>query len=339
MRDCREVLKEIPDKSIDLVVTSPPYYQQREYGTHSNIGQEPSVDEYVKSVGEIFRLCMRKIRPEGSVIFNIGDKYEGNSLLLVPYRFALEMSKKVEDEPQAFLLNTITWVKPNPEPRQFKRRLVNATEPFFHFVKTMNYKYHPEKFTSNGNAKKELDRKASKIGHSYFEAVRASSELTNAQKELAYKELNEVIEEVRMGKIWSFRMKIKGIHSLAYGGYEGGRKQHLESKGFTIIRMSGESIKRDVIDSPILNLRYMHHPAMYPEYLVQEILNLTTDMGDVVLDPFVGSGTTAVVAKRMRRRYIGIEINPEYLESAKARLQESLKPTTMEQWLPTEARS
>lgn len=92
-----------------------------------------------------------------------------------------------------------------------------------------------------------------------------ASDLADAQKELAFRELEEVIEEVRIGKISSFRMKIKRIHSLAYRDYEGGRKAHLASKGFTIIRMSGDSAKRDVIDSRILNMRYVHHPALYPE--------------------------------------------------------------------------
>ncbi len=332
--DSRDVLKRLPDDSVQLVITSPPYYHQRQYGVHSEIGQEKTVEDYIKNVGEIFRLCMRKIKPEGSVVFNIGDKYEDNSLLLVPYRFATEMSKKSGKEPRAILLNQITWVKPNPEPRQFKRRLVNSTEPFFHFVKTMNYKYYSERFSVNGNNHKRSssERRATKIGRSYIEAIRAS-DLNDEQKALALKELDQVIQEVKEGKIWSFRMKIRGIHSLAYGGYEGGRKKHLQTKGFTIIRMYGEPIKRDVIECPILNLRYLHHPAIYPEYLVQEIINLTTDLGDIVLDPFLGSGTTAVVAKRMGRHYITAEINPEYCKQAEQRLKEAPNVTTMEKWL------
>jgi DNA modification methylase len=70
---------------------------------------------------------------------------------------------------------------------------------------------------------------------------------------------------------------------------------------------------------------------VYPEYLVQELLNLTTEVGDLVLDPFIGSGTTAVVAKRMGRRFIGFEINPDYCELARRRVEETVvQPNLLE---------
>jgi site-specific DNA-methyltransferase (adenine-specific) len=157
------------------------------------------------------------------------------------------------------------------------------------------------------------------IGKKYFDLIR-KSDLTDKQKETAIEELNEVINEVSSGKIWSFRMKIKGIHSAAYGGYEGGRKDHIKVKGYTIIRMYNRPIKKDVIEAPILSLRYIHHPAIYPEIIVQECLNLTTELGDIILDPFIGSGTTAVVAKRMGRSYIGIDINEDYCKLTEERV-------------------
>jgi len=65
------------------------------------------------------------------------------------------------------------------------------------------------------------------------------------------------------------------------------------------------------------------HPAGYPEFVVQELIKLLTKENDTVLDPFLGSGTTAVVAKRLNRNYIGIEIHPEYIEYANQRLAET----------------
>jgi site-specific DNA-methyltransferase (adenine-specific) len=149
----------------------------------------------------------------------------------------------------------------------------------------------------------------------------------------ALAELKQVIKEVREGKISSFRMKIRGIHSAAYGGYEGGRKYHIENKGFTIIRMKGEPLKKDVIECPILNLRYVGHPAVYPEYIIQELLNLLTEKDDIVVDPFLGSGTTAVVARRMGRHYIGIENNEEYCRKANERIKRSAFQPSMELWM------
>ena len=265
-------------------------------------------------------------------------------MLLVPYRFALEVSKLKS----IYLINQITWVKPNPQPRQFKGRLVSSTEPIFHFTKSLKFKYFREKFMTGDNINRNNKNQGKNIGKKYFELIK-KSELSDDQKETAYKELKEespskgiiekrnnlkigyfdqelkeVINEVKSGNVWSFRMKIKGIHSAAYGGYEGGRKNHIKIKGFTIIRMYDRPMKKDVIEAPILSLKFINHPAVYPETIVQECLNLTTETNDVVLDPFIGSGTTAVVAKRMGRRFIGIDINEDYCKIAEQRVKETI---------------
>jgi site-specific DNA-methyltransferase (adenine-specific) len=168
------------------------------------------------------------------------------------------------------------------------------------------------------------------IGKQYMELIE-QSDLSPEQKQEARLALQQAIAEVQRGEIASFRMKIRGIHSEAYGGYEGGRKSHLKNKGFTIIRMYDRAIKRDVIECPVIAVKSPHHPAVYPEYLVQELLHLTTEVGDLVLDPFIGSGTTAVVAKRMGRRFIGFEINPDYCKLARRRVEETVvQPSLME---------
>lgn len=314
--DSLSVLKKIPSNIINVVITSPPYFNQRNYGC-VGIGNEKDIKDYISNLMNIFVECIRVIKPDGSIFFNIGDKYINSSLSLVPYRFAIEATKLNDIR----LINQITWIKPNPQPRQFKGRLVNSTEPIFHFVKSNKYKYYYDKFCENGNNNKKENRAGNNIGQSYFQLI-DGSELTEEQKLLARKELEDVIDEVKQGKIWSFRMKIRGIHSSAYGGFEGGRKAHIEKKGFTIIRMSDKNLKRDVIETPILQQKFLKHPAIYPERIVEECLKLTTEKGDVVLDPFLGSGTTAVVAKMMRRNFIGIEINKDYVVQSNKRIKE-----------------
>lgn len=302
--NCIEILKTIPSESVDVVITSPPYYGQRDYGysdSHNTLGNEKSPDEYINHLMDVFSECIRVTKNSGSILFNIGDKYEKGSLLLIPYLFA----KKAAELTNIKLINQITWVKPNPQPRQFQRRLVSSTEPIFHFVKGDKYEYHIDSFMEGLSISRKNKIAKDGIGAKYFKLIE-KSELTTDEKAIATKELKEVIEEVKTGKIWSFRMKIRGIHSASYGGYEGGRKNHIKVKGFTIIRMFDRPMKRDVIETPILSLKYLKHPAIYPETLVQELLNLTTSPNSVVLDPFLGSGTTAVVAKRMNRKFIGI---------------------------------
>jgi site-specific DNA-methyltransferase (adenine-specific) len=311
--DSAILLKEIPPEQISLVVTSPPYYKQRDYG--GGIGNERTVEEYLDNVLKVFHECVRVVRQDGSIVFNLGDKYENGSLLLVPYRFAIEALKR---EPVK-LINNITWVKLNPTPRQFNRRLVSSTEPFFHFVKSNSYYYNIKAFMESLSKSENRTKSSEKLGRKYFQLIERAP-LSAIEREKAREELQKVIREVSEGKIAGFRMKIRGIHAPAFGGQEGGRKIQMEKQGFTIIRIHGNSLKRDVIECPVETIEGCKHPAIYPEFIVQELIKLLTRPGDIVLDPFVGSGTTAVAAKKLGRHFIGIDINPDYCKYAEDRV-------------------
>jgi len=317
--DSVDLLKLIPDDSVDLVITSPPYFQQREYDG-GGVGNEKKPEDYISALMKIFRECVRVIKPTGSIVFNVGDKYEDSSLLLMPYRFAIAATEQCG----VTLVNNVTWVKSNPTPRQFKRRLVSSTEPFFHFVKSQNYKYFMDEFlkpadepkpngNGNGNGAGE------NVGKKYFLLIE-QSKLAPKQKEMARTALEEVIEEVRNSEIQGFRMKIRGIHSEPFGGQDGGRKIQLDKNGFTIIRIYGNPLKKDVIATPVESLKNCPHPAIYPVKIVDEFIKLLTQKGDVVLDPFVGSGSTAVAAFQNERAYIGFDISEEYCLYAQKRI-------------------
>ncbi|MDA1191072.1 MAG: site-specific DNA-methyltransferase [Candidatus Poribacteria bacterium] len=320
--DAFSLIRDVDDECVDLVITSPPYFQQRGYGGGAaEIGSEPTVGEYIERLIELFRDCVRVTKPSGSLVFNLGDKYDNGSLLLVPYRFALAAT----ETDLVKLVNEITWTKRNPTPRQFRRRLVSSTEPFFHFVKTDNYYYDLDSFLSSTEQTKKQTRTSSKIGQRYFELI-STSELSEGQKDAARTALSEVIQEVISEKIAGFRMKIRGIHSEPFGGQEGGRKIQLEKNGFTIIRLHGNPMKRDVIESPVESIKGSKHPAIYPVSVVTELLILLTPKGGIVLDPFMGSGSTAIACKLTDRHYIGFELNPEYCEEAEQRLRRAQEP-------------
>lgn len=313
--DSADLLGQIPANSIDLIITSPPYFQQREYDG-GGIGNEKRAEDYVSALMKIFRECVRVIKPTGSIVFNVGDKYEDSSLLLMPYRFAIAATEQCG----VILVNNVTWVKANPTPRQFKRRLVSSTEPFFHFVKSQEYKYYLDEFLkpteevkTNGNGTGE------NVGKKYFTLIDQSN-LAPKQKEMARTALEEVIEEVRNHEVQGFRMKIRGIHSEPFGGQDGGRKIQLDKNGFTIIRIYGNPLKKDVITTPVESLKNCPHPAIYPVQIVEEFVKLLTQRGDVVLDPFVGSGSTAVAAFKNERVYIGFDISQEYCDYAQKRI-------------------
>lgn len=311
--DSLEVLKKIPDNTVNLVICSPPYFQQRQYTDNpKEVGRENNIVDYLEALHKIFVECMRVVREDGSVVFNIGDKYIDGDLMLIPFQFALMVKK----HKTATLINEVTWVKSNPTPRQFDRRMVSSTEPFFHFVKTKKYYYCTECLVGSPENKVKSD---SKVGQGYYKQIE-ESELSKDQKELAKKELGEIIEEVRAGKLASLRMKIKGKHSLPFGGQEGGRLTQIKNKGFSIIRVPGKTMLKDWMESPVETIHGIKHSAIYPRKLVENFVALTTQENDIVLDPFIGSGTTALVCKSMNRHYIGIELNEEFVIQARNRV-------------------
>ena len=129
-------------------------------------------------------------------------KYIPNGEIL--FRFAAEVIEKESVK----LVNTITWIKSNPTPRQFKRRLVSSTELFFHFVKSCNYYYNLDEFLTELNTKKEKrKRENTSVGKKYFELIEEST-LFNQEKQNAREELQKVIAKVKNGKIAELPLRI-----------------------------------------------------------------------------------------------------------------------------------
>ena len=320
--DNLQILKQFEDECVDLVITSPPYFQQRDYGNGKlGIGNETTENEYLQNLLVVFSECVRVTKKTGSIVYNLGDKYLNGNLSLIPYKFAI----KANETGGVFLINQLTWAKLNPTPRQEKRKLIQATEPFFIFAKSKDYYFNLENYLShldelNKNAK---NKPTENLGKKYFELIE-NSDLVENEKEKAKRELKEVINSIHQGDIVGFRMKIRGIHKLAYGGQDGGRNNQIKNNGFTIIKILGNRMKKDVIESPVEITKDNHHPAVYPSYIIQELIKLLSKKGNVVLDPFCGSGTTCLAAKKLERDFIGIEINPSYVELANKRLQRTI---------------
>jgi DNA modification methylase len=316
--DCLDTLKGIRSNSVDLIVTSPPYFQQRDYGNGDwGIGNEATEKDYLDNLAAVFRECVRVTKETGAIVFNLGDKYIDGGLSLLPYKFAIAAVEQCA----VFLVNQITWSKLNPTPRQDKRKLIQATEPFFIFAKSKSYHFDLENYLKHlDDLNKSVKKQPSNgLGKKYFELIEQSA-LAETEKEIARKELNEAILLVHTGVIDSFRMKIREIHKLAYGGQEGGRNNQIRDKGFTIIKIWGNKLKKDLIESPVEITRDNLHPAVFPMYIVQELIKLLSKEGDLVLDPFCGSGTTCLAARNLYRSYLGIEINPDYVALVNQRL-------------------
>jgi DNA modification methylase len=130
--DVREVYKHLEDGSIDCVITSPPYWRQRNYGVAGQIGWEKRPEEYAKEIANVFRLLWNKLKNTATVFLNIGYKYEKEEFLLIPELVAWEM-KKVG----YVLKNKIIWHKPNAMPTSARNRLNNTYEAVLFFVKNV----------------------------------------------------------------------------------------------------------------------------------------------------------------------------------------------------------
>lgn len=310
--DNRDVIPDLPENSVDLVITSPPYFQQRSYSAEG-VGNEDTVEEYLDNVLQTFQLLLRIVKPTGSIVYNMGDKNINGSFMLVQYRFAI----RVIDELGLKLVNDITWVKQNPAPHQFRRRLTSSTEPFFHFALTNDYYYDRDAFMPELATRR--NKPSPRLGEGYRDLI-DNSELRPDQRANAHRALDEAVQDVRDGVIHSFRMKIRGIHAPAYGGQDGGRKIHMEREGFTIIRINGQPMKRDVIQSPVGSLKGNGHPAIFPEKVIREFIRLLTPDNGTVLDHYMGSGTSLVAALKERRNCIGIDTSEEYCASAVQRI-------------------
>ncbi|HNI43152.1 MAG TPA: site-specific DNA-methyltransferase [Chitinophagales bacterium] len=319
---CLDILPQLPANSVDLVITSPPYFQQRDYGNGVlGIGNEHTEVAYLQNILAVFAACIRVVKDSGAVVFNLGDKYVNGALSLLPYKFAIAATQL----PNVFLINQLTWAKLNPTPRQDKRKLIQATEPFFIFAKSKNYYFNLDNYLAHLDAlnkSAKSNNPSDNMGKKYVELI-DGSDLSAEEKNNAKRELQNAIAAVKQGEIESFRMKIRGIHKLAYGGQEGGRNNQIKNNGFTIIKLLGNRMKKDIIESPVEITKDNEHPAVYPIYIVQELIKLLSHENQLVLDPFCGSGTTCLAARNLNRQYLGIEINPDYVQLIEQRLEQN----------------
>jgi len=155
-------LRDIPDKSINVIVTSPPYWGQRDYGAEGQIGNEKTPEGYIQKMLEISEELKRVLTDNGAYFLNIGDKYVEKNLKMTPFKLAIEMQKK-----GWAIRNMIIWRKTNPMPSSIKDRFSNVYEPIFLFVKNPEGYLLPDYYfdldsvriahkTNNENNKSEL---------------------------------------------------------------------------------------------------------------------------------------------------------------------------------------
>lgn len=294
--DCLKFLKRLPEQSIDLCMTSPPYWRLRDYGKPGQIGQEKTSEEYIRTLVGVFREVKKVLKDTGSFYLNLGDTYFGpgncsgtlwknyKQLALIPSRTAIALQAD-----GWILRNDICWFKPNGLPSSVKDRLTCRWEHVFHFVKQRKYYYN-------------------------LDAIREPLKASTIKRIKNRAKLHE-----RTGRPFTAKSK-----------YFGADHSQLGSNGF----LSGKSLGRfkylkggnpgDFWAITVKPLS-MSHFAVYPEELCIRPIKSSCPPGGIVIDPFAGSGTTLVAAKKLGRGFLGCDLNPEYVKVARNRLRESRK--------------
>jgi site-specific DNA-methyltransferase (adenine-specific) len=318
--DCLEVLKQIPNESVDTIITSPPYWSQREYES-GGIGLEHTLEDFFANLLKITSELKRVLKPTGSFWLNLGDVYKNKNLLGMPWRFAF----KLMDEQDWVLRNEIIWNKVKGGMDNSKDKLGNVHETIFHFVKNpSNYFYSTNEIRSKPRQSKVVNGSiVSATGVSgvrYKRKIELSTELTDSEKVNAFKALDEMLISLNEGKYSDFRMVIRGANRTTHSNSDkvSGRAKELLTKGFYFLKYHPDGSKpNDVWEIlPESFSKNKEHFAPYPIDLCRIPILATCPINGIVLDPFVGTGTTCIAAKILNRKSIGIDISKSYLETA-----------------------
>lgn len=243
--DCRELMKRMEPNSVDLVVTSPPYDDLREYNNSSSW----NMDVFKDIANGLYRV----MKEGGVVVWVVNDCTENCSESLNSFREALYFNEI------GFNLNdTMIWNKPNPIPQTKQPRYTQCFEYMFVFSKGVPKTFNPiQRVCKNGG-----------------------------------KVIKSSLKQITTGKI------------------------ERKEKTYT----SSESISEyNIWEIPVAQ-NTTDHPAVYPIELVKKHILSWSNPGDLVFDPFLGSGTTGIAAKQLDREFVGTEIDDQYFEIAKERI-------------------
>ena len=283
-------LTNIPDASVDMCVTSPPYYNLRDYKNSGQIGAENTVSDFVENLCKVFDEVKRILKPTGSCWVNIGDTYDKKRLLQVPSRFEIAMCDR-----GWHLRNEIIWSKPNPQPISSKDRFWGNHEKFFWFVKDVKKYYFNRDPILVPQAEISIRRMFSKNNMDKRKDFNASSKegfaISSSSQDKHYARMRE---EMGIDKEFNYEELVK----------------------------SGKCPTRpefDTWDIPSVTYKGAHFAVYPPELIEKPILSCCPEQG-IVIDPFMGSGTTGEVAKLNNRKYIGLELNTEYAILANERI-------------------
>jgi DNA modification methylase len=279
-------MTDLEDGIVQTCVTSPPYYGVRDYG---DIGSEDRLEDYVATLVRCFREVRRVLRGDGTLFLNMGDTYARRSLLGVPWALA----NALRDDGW-WLRDAIVWSKPNPAPASFEDRLTPAHEMIFLLAKSERYFFDADGIPE---AKRNV----------WTLPVRPSEEAHFGTFPIELPSLCIRAGSSEFGACACCGAPRRRVTEVAYDtqGRTTNGPRSLENRGFS----PGAAVRA------VKNVTTIGHRASCECDEAQSM----PFVPQVVLDPFMGTGTTAIAATALGRRYVGYEINEAYHAVALAR--------------------
>lgn len=352
--DALTVLRAMPESSVDCVVTSPPYWGLRDYGHEGQMGLEESPETYVQGMVEVFREVRRVLSPTGTLWLNLGDCYatgagkvgsspgggaqgeawkKGNrgdrpgspkhasgamgpmtqpnrlpiqglkpkDLIGIPWRVAFALQAD-----GWWLRQDIIWNKPNPMPESVTDRCTKAHEYIFLLSKSERYFINPDGMKEHAVSTHLAGNQSHKGTAAYIEQGDEFHRTKGGLVDFAQRERS---------KRDSFKREGSKREQVIPGQSVGTHRPDRDESTYDIATRN----RRSVWTIPTRPFTGAHFAVM-PEALVEPCILAGCPEGGLVLDPFMGSGTTGAVALRHFRRFVGIELNPAYVEMATRRI-------------------
>ncbi|KZL02179.1 Modification methylase DpnIIB [Pseudovibrio sp. Ad5] len=324
--DVLERLRGLLGDSVDCVVVSPPYWGLRDYGVAGQLGLEPTLKEHLDKMVEVFEEVRRVLKPEGTCWINYGDCYattpaghkadadgrirtgkddrtftqkpfstiQGNlkpkDLCMLPNRLAIALQ-----DAGWWVRAECIWAKPNPMPESIRDRPATAHEKIWLVTKTPHYYYDAEAVRQKRSSNEDANGFR---GGSYTQGEPGKRTEVGNKK---VRERGSLRPHAGFNQRWDHMSK-------AEQQANGRNLRNYEPAPLTVWNMATRPFSEA-------------HFATFPPELVERCLKAGCPKGGVVLDPFGGAGTTALVALRMGMEAILIELNPDYAEIAKKRIE------------------
>lgn len=367
--DALEVLKTLPDNSINCCISSPPYWALRDYGVEGQLGLESTFEEYLDKLLTIYDEVKRVLRKDGTCFVNLGDTYSNNGvkdalsvggftgesirnpnlkqkqnsmprnmgdypakcLCMIPERFAIGMIER-----GWILRNKIIWHKPNPMPSSAGDRFTVDFEPVFFFSKAKSYFFEPqyEEHKTPPDGYTPYEEAIGKSWHNH------NNDLQEGAGQKSVRCQNPLGRNKRC--VWT--IPTQACKEAHFATYPEKLVQPMIEAGcpMYVCKKCGKPRKK-IYDHKVLeryelskddpNYRPDRYDVKYTQGMryAENLFKGYSDCGcnagfsnGIVVDPFAGSGTTLHVAAKLKRDYLGIELNPKYIEEiANYRVQEA----------------